>query len=146
MTSHGGVCRQDPAWRKAIPVEQPSKFDLVWNAESLKLSTRTFSSTHPQARPTRWPACKRLKALASCSSVVSITGADEDGVLAWHAISPTRNLTVRGANRGRCSSEDGESQQGAHNRSHDHSPPSVSIHLIQKIAAYACNSRLLTVD
>jgi hypothetical protein len=46
----------------------------------------------------------------------------EDRVLAWLSLAPTRDLAVPGASRARHPSQHGEAQQGSHNRSHDHSP------------------------
>ena len=40
-----------------------------------------FIEHHAQPRPASLLACEPLKVLGSCSSVVSITGADEDGVV-----------------------------------------------------------------
>jgi hypothetical protein len=78
----------------------------------------------------RLECARRLRGLAGCSPVVSIAGADEVRVLTWHAITPTRNLTVRGVCRGRGPSEHRQAQQGTHNCSHDHSPFSLNVHLL----------------
>ena len=106
--------------------ETPNAHTLVAETPSPELSPRAFRDCVSEVR-------------ASCSAVVSISRADEDGVLTWHAVSPTRNLTVRGASRSRRPSEDREAQQRTHNnRSHDHSPIESSA-VAHQIAAYARN-------
>lgn len=113
--------------RKSVSMSSPCRdahcaAELLTHSKPRRRTRWSLKHQSPELSPRAFRDCVS-EVVASCSPVVSISGADENRVLTWYAVSPTRNLTVRGASRNGHPSEDREAQQGTHNnRSHDHSP------------------------